>query len=184
MNGPERMVTCWTFVPATPAAVCEAVTVPMMERVPVEVWNAPLPVLEPPVAFPVMFIVPVETLLTPYDEPPAPPITFPVIFIVPVELLKTPQVLLLPDPPVQFPVIFRVPVPRFEAPLTKLFAPPVQFPTIEADAGEFAVNSKRVVLVLLTVTFAVSVTPSERTNFPVPALLISSQVVLTSIVIV
>jgi hypothetical protein len=62
----------------------------------------------------------------------------------------------------------------------------VQIPTIAAVDGEFAENSKRFVVgvELLCVTFAVSVTPEFKTNFPVPALLISSQVALAVMVTV
>jgi hypothetical protein len=64
--------------------------------------------------------------------------------------------------------------------------PPIMFPTTLAAAGVAAENSKQfiVAVALLFVTFAVSVMPSLMTNFPVPALEISSQVVLTLIVTV
>jgi hypothetical protein len=60
------------------------------------------------------------------------------------------------------------------------------FPTIDALAGEAAVNCRqlREVVVDLLVILAVSVTPLASVKMPVPALLTSSQVVLTSMVIV
>jgi hypothetical protein len=43
MKGPVSKVVCCTFAPATPAAFALAVTVPMMERIPVEALFAPCP---------------------------------------------------------------------------------------------------------------------------------------------
>jgi hypothetical protein len=107
------------------------------------------------------------------------------MFIPPVELLFI-QTALVPLPPRQLPVMFNVPVDKLFAACANVAEPPVQFPTIDAVAGDEAENSKQliVVVVLLCVTFAVSVTPSLMTNFPVPALLISSQVALAVMVTV
>ncbi len=113
MKGPVSKVVCCTFAPDTPAELALAVTVPMMERIPVEALFTP-----PPAAaeqFPVIFKVPVEELIAPKDVDHAPPVQFPVIFNVPVEELvaPTPE---LADAPVQFPVIFKVPVEELVAP--------------------------------------------------------------------
>jgi hypothetical protein len=156
----------------------------MMESSPVEFWKTPLPVPAPAVAFPVMFIVPVELLFAPCADVPAPAVELPVMFTVPAELFKT-ACALVNEPPTQFPVMLNVPVPRFAAARLLLLVPAVKFPTTDAVAGRFAENSKQFVeSVPLCVTFAVSVMPSLRTNFPVPALLISSQVALAVMVTV
>jgi hypothetical protein len=85
-----------------------------------------------------------------------------------------------------FPVTFNVPVVVFFTEYERLAVPPVKFPTIEALAGLAVENSKQVapIVVDLLVTFAVSVTPEFKTNLPVPALLISSQVALAVMVTV
>ena len=106
------MVVCWVFEPATPFAVCEAVIVPMTERVPVEFWNAPKPPFDPPVQFPVMLKVPVELFCAAFADEPVPPLQFPVILTIPVEKLFIAPAL-VPDPLVQFPVMFRVPLMNF-----------------------------------------------------------------------
>jgi hypothetical protein len=84
--------------------------------------------------------------------------------------------------------MFKVPVPVFTAPRKALNAalPPVQFPTIFPTAGDAAVNCKqsRAAVVLLLVTFAVSVTPEFRIKSPVPAFETSSQVTSAVIVMV
>lgn len=180
-------MTCWEFEPPTPALTWPAVTVPMTERVPVELLFAPYETEPPnPVAFPVTFIIPVEKLFTPCEPVDVPPVTFPVTFTVPVELLNNATAPLPKVPPTQFPVIVSVPVPKFATARDAELLLPVNVPTIVAVAGVLAENSKQFVaaVALLFVTFAVSVMPSLRTNFPVPALLISSQVVLTLIVTV
>lgn len=147
----------------------------------------------PPVQLPVIFIVPVELFIAAFafEATPGvddPPVQLPVIFIVPVELLLTAcRVKELLKPPVQFPVIFKVPDPKFA---TERFvfaaAELVMFPTIVAVAGELAENSKQLVapVAVLAVTFAVRVTPALMTNFPVPALEISSHVAFAVIVTV
>jgi hypothetical protein len=83
-------------------------------------------------------------------------------------------------------VIFNVPVLVKDTPTAEATVPPVTFPTIDAVAGDAAVNCRqlRVTVVDLLVTLAVSVTPLASVKMPVPALLTSSQVVLTSIVTV
>jgi hypothetical protein len=82
--------------------------------------------------------------------------------------------------------MLKVPVLEKATPTAEATVPPVTFPTIDAVAGEAAVNCRqlRVVVVDLLVTLAVSVTPLASVKIPVPALLTSSQVVLTSIVTV
>ena len=116
---------------------------------------------------------------------------FPVRVTAPVDELFTPKhpfcvPPLAPLPPTQFPVINKAPDEEFRTPPEFIPVPPVTFPTIDAVAGEAAVNCRqlREVVVDLLVTLAVSVTPLDSVNMPVPALLTSSQVVLTSIVTV
>jgi hypothetical protein len=131
-----------------------------------------------------MDIVPV-VIYAPAEEAADPPAAFPVMFVAPVPELLTPTQK-LPDPPVAFPLTFSVPDPVLLAPCAVETVPPVQLPTINPTAGEAAVNCKqlREVVVDLLVTLAVSVTPLASVKMPVPALLTSSQVVLTSIVTV
>jgi hypothetical protein len=132
----------------------------------------------------VTFIDPVAALFAPLPAgfPPDVAVTLPVIFITPELVLFTPCTPVeLPD--VTFPVIVRVPDPRFEAPIDPTEVPPDIFPTTKPSAGDAAENSKQVE-VPLAATIAVMVMPSGKTNFPVPALLISSHVVLTLIVTV
>ena len=160
----------------------------MTESVPVLLLTAPFAEDEVPAKqFPVMFIWPVELLNTDAEPFKDPPVQSPVIFTIPVEEFLTAFTKELPKvplPPMQFPVIDKVPVPKLltAVPFNVL---PVHTPTIVAEAGTFDKNSKQLPAApALLVTFAVSVMPSLMTNFPVPALEISSQVVLTSIVIV
>ena len=158
MNGPERMVTCWTFTPATPAAVWLAATVPMMERVPVEALFAPeafAPV--PPVEFPVKLINPVDALLIEIPKFPEPPTLLPVMLIVPVEELLTANVLFPTVPPSKFPVMVKVPEPLFTTPTFAFVTPPKISPTIAPVAAENCKQFRAAVVDLLA-TFAVSVT--------------------------
>jgi hypothetical protein len=166
-------------------------TLPVKFTVPPAVLFAPLlSPAPPPVAFPVILNTPVDALFAPYavlllKEPP--PTTFPVIFNVPIEELFAP-IDVWPGSLAaeQFPVMFSVPEEVFAAATAPFTVPPVQFPTIYPTAGEAAVNwtTLRLVVVDLAVTLAVSVTPSLSVKMPVPALETSSQVVLTSMVIV
>jgi hypothetical protein len=105
---------------------------------------------------------------------------------VPVEALLQPKALLA-LPPVTFPVMVSVPDDvLLTAPVVPLTVAPVTSPTINPTAGDAAVNwtTLRLVVVDLAVTLAVSVTPSAKIKRPVPALLTSSQVASTSMVIV
>jgi hypothetical protein len=94
------------------------------------------------VQFPVTVTAPVDALLTPKHPKSAPP--FP------------------PDPPTQLPEISKVPVEELTTPPLELMLPPVILPTMDAVAGDAAVNCRqlREVVVVLFVTKAVSVTPS------------------------
>jgi hypothetical protein len=135
----------------------------------------------PPRHAPVMFTVPVEELFTAGAVPPVPPVQVPVMLAIPVEVLFTAAASF---PPKQFPVMVNVPVPRLLQAMRENAVPPVMLPIMVAEFVE--ANSTQFVefVALLFVTFAVSVTPLLRTNFPVPALETSSQVVLTLMVIV
>jgi hypothetical protein len=162
------------------------VAIPVIVSVPVDTFRDPHEFkLGPPVEFPVIIAFPEDALFNPTETDPVDPIEFPVINIDPKLLLLTPK----DDdalPPVTLPVIFSVPVEVLFAPKALLTVPPVTFPTIVPTAGEAAVNCRqlREVVVDLFVTLAVSVTPDASVKMPVPALLTSSQVVSTSIVIV
>ena len=86
---------------------------------------------------------------------------------VPVDALLTPKqpritLPLAPDPPTQFPVTINVPVDELTTPPYAKVIPPVTFPTMDAEAGETAVNCRqlREPVMVLFVTLAVSVTPS------------------------
>ena len=166
--------------------VAAAVAVPTIVAVPVDWFRKPAhPLALPPVELPVIVIVPVDALFAPMLSAPLPPVMLPVIVTVPVELLLTAKDV-APLPPEQLPVMFTVPPPLLRIPSADETVPPVMLPTMLATAGLAAVNCKhwRLVVVDLFVTFAVNVTPSASVKIPVPALLTSSQVVFTSMVIV
>jgi hypothetical protein len=85
MKGPVSKVVCCTFSPPAPAAFTLALTLPMMERVPVEKLCAPFAPLPVPASeFPVIFNVPVVLLYAPQKLRTVPPKQFPVMFIIPV----------------------------------------------------------------------------------------------------
>jgi hypothetical protein len=146
-----------------PGAEVPPVQVPVMFRVPVDTFDAPVELLPAlPKQFPVIFIVPVELFCAPGLK--VPPVQVPVMFIVPVTLLFTPAPL---EPPVQLPLIFSIPEDALLAANDELTLPPRQFPTI---CAEFPAVPEKTTVATLTVeppkTFAVSVTPLERVNDP------------------
>jgi hypothetical protein len=95
-------------------------------------------------AFPTITTDPVEEFAIPYVFVLDPPLAFPVKFKIPVDALLTAGPAAPPLRPNALPVTFIVPVPVILKPLEA--APPVIFPTTAAVAGEFAENNKQVVV--------------------------------------
>jgi hypothetical protein len=119
-NGPVRYVSCAFVPPPIPAAAEDACIEPVTNIVPAALLLAPKLDRSPPTHLPVIFIVPVESLLAPCTllAPPGCPKQSPVMLTVPGPLFRHPwergavPLLLLA---IHLPVMLRTPLELFHA---------------------------------------------------------------------